>query len=79
MPSIDVEETLAQLLAAGERLDAAAARRLMRDLYRSLVSDQAHRFAAMFEVLLQDELFLKLYHDLPKEFLFQKELLVSRL
>ena len=31
------------------------------------------------EVLMQDELFMKLYHDLPKEILFQKELLVSRL
>ncbi|OHE77766.1 MAG: phosphoenolpyruvate carboxykinase [Verrucomicrobia bacterium RIFCSPLOWO2_12_FULL_64_8] len=31
------------------------------------------------EVLLQDELFLKLYHDLPKELVFQKELLVARL
>jgi phosphoenolpyruvate carboxykinase (GTP) len=31
------------------------------------------------EILLQDELFFKLYHDLPKEILFQKELLVSRL
>jgi len=31
------------------------------------------------EILLQDELFMKLYHDLPKEFLFQKELLISRL
>ena len=43
------------MLAAGERLDAAAAARLMRELYRSLVSDQAHRFAAMFEPLLQDD------------------------
>ena len=31
------------------------------------------------EILLQDELFMKLYHDLPKEILFQKELLISRL
>lgn len=31
------------------------------------------------EVLMQDELFMKLYQDLPKEILFQKELLVSRL
>jgi len=31
------------------------------------------------EILMQDELFFKLYHDLPKEILFQKELLVSRL
>jgi len=31
------------------------------------------------EVLLQDELFFKLYSDLPKELLFQRELLISRL
>ncbi len=31
------------------------------------------------EILMQDELFIRLYHDLPKEILFQKELLVSRL
>jgi len=31
------------------------------------------------EVLSQDELFLKLYADLPKELTFQRELLVSRL
>jgi protein-tyrosine phosphatase len=50
-----VVQRMQDMLAAGERLDAAAARRLMRDLYRSLVNDQAHRFAAMFEVLLQDD------------------------
>ena len=31
------------------------------------------------EVLLQDELFITLYGDLPKELLFQRELLISRL
>ena len=31
------------------------------------------------ELLSQDELFLKLYADLPKELIFQRELLVSRL
>jgi phosphoenolpyruvate carboxykinase (GTP) len=31
------------------------------------------------EVLLQDELFIKLYSQLPKELIFQRELLVSRL
>ncbi len=31
------------------------------------------------EVLLQDELFLKMYSDLPKELIFQRELLISRL
>ncbi len=29
--------------------------------------------------MLQDELFMKLYSDLPKELLFQRELLISRL
>jgi phosphoenolpyruvate carboxykinase (GTP) len=31
------------------------------------------------EVLMQDELFIKLYSHLPKELIFQRELLVSRL
>jgi phosphoenolpyruvate carboxykinase (GTP) len=31
------------------------------------------------EVLMQEELFLKLYGDLPKELLFEKELLIARL
>jgi phosphoenolpyruvate carboxykinase (GTP) len=31
------------------------------------------------EILMQDELFLKLYAHLPKELIFQRELLVSRL
>jgi phosphoenolpyruvate carboxykinase (GTP) len=31
------------------------------------------------ELLLQDELFMKLYSHLPKELVFQRELLISRL
>jgi phosphoenolpyruvate carboxykinase (GTP) len=31
------------------------------------------------EVLLQDELFIKLHGSLPMELLFQRELLISRL
>jgi phosphoenolpyruvate carboxykinase (GTP) len=31
------------------------------------------------ELLLQDELFIKLYSALPKEIIFQRELLMSRL
>jgi phosphoenolpyruvate carboxykinase (GTP) len=31
------------------------------------------------ELLLQDELFIKLYERLPKEMVFQRELLISRL
>ena len=31
------------------------------------------------EVISQDELFIRLYSDLPKELIFQRELLVSRL
>jgi phosphoenolpyruvate carboxykinase (GTP) len=31
------------------------------------------------ELVLQDELFIKLYRQLPKELVFQRELLISRL
>lgn len=31
------------------------------------------------ELILQDELFIKLYRDLPKELMCQRELLISRL
>lgn len=31
------------------------------------------------ELILQDELFIKMYRDLPKELIFQRELLISRL
>jgi phosphoenolpyruvate carboxykinase (GTP) len=31
------------------------------------------------ELVMQDELFIKLYSDLPKELIFQRELLMSRL
>jgi phosphoenolpyruvate carboxykinase (GTP) len=31
------------------------------------------------ELLLQDELFIKLYSQLPKEIIFQRELLMARL
>ena len=31
------------------------------------------------EVLMQDDLFFRLYSDLPKELIFQRELLISRL
>jgi phosphoenolpyruvate carboxykinase (GTP) len=30
-------------------------------------------------LLLQDELFIKLYSELPKDLIFQRELLMSRL
>jgi len=31
------------------------------------------------ELVMQDELFIKLYSQLPKELVFQRELLISRL
>jgi phosphoenolpyruvate carboxykinase (GTP) len=31
------------------------------------------------ELVMQDELFIKLYSHLPKELVFQRELLISRL
>ncbi len=50
-----VVQRMQDMLAAGERLDAAAATRLMHELYRTLVNDQAHRFAELFERLLQED------------------------
>jgi len=41
---------------------------------QSIVLDEWRR-----ELLLQDDLFLKLYSHMPKELVFQKELLTSRL
>jgi len=41
--------------AAGQRMTAALAAELMKELYRALVHDQAHRFAELFEHLLQTD------------------------
>jgi hypothetical protein len=59
--------------AGGHRHDGAARRR-PADLAEalSLNLEEWKR-----EVLLQDELFFKLYSDLPKELIFQRELLIS--
>jgi protein-tyrosine phosphatase len=48
-----VVQRMQDLAAAGQRLSAAVAVDLMKDLYRGLVHDQAHRFAELFEHLLQ--------------------------
>lgn len=57
--ALSIEPTVVQrlkdLVEAGESLDAALAQRLMQELYRALVNDQAHRFAELFEHLLQDD------------------------
>ena len=54
-----IEPTVVQrmqaLVAAGQQLDAATVVELMNELYRSLVNDQAHRFAELFEHLLATE------------------------
>ena len=55
--SLAIEPTVAMrmqaMAAAGERLTAALTARLMQDLYRAFVNDQAHRFAEFFDHLLQ--------------------------
>ena len=55
--SLAIEPTVAQrmqeLAAAGQRITAPVVSELMKDLYRGLVNDQAHRFAELFEHLLQ--------------------------
>jgi protein-tyrosine phosphatase len=56
--SLSIEPTVSQRMqdiARVRTLTAADAVRLMRELYRMLVNDQAHRFAALFEHLLADE------------------------
>ena len=54
-----IEPTVVQrmqaLVAAGHTLDATTVVGLMAELYRSLVNDQAHRFAELFEHLLAAE------------------------
>ena len=55
--SLAIEPTVLQrmqdMLAAGRELTAPLTVALMQDLYRSLVNDEAHRFAELFEHLLQ--------------------------
>lgn len=57
--ALSIEPTVVQrlkdLVEAGHTLDAALAQRLMQELYRALVNDQAHRFAELFEHLLQSD------------------------
>ncbi len=48
-----VAQRMQELAAAGHHLTAALAGKMMNDLYRALVNDQAHRFAELFEHLLQ--------------------------
>lgn len=50
-----VVQRLQDLTAAGQRLSAAVAEELMKELYRALVSDQAHRYAEFFEHLLDTD------------------------
>jgi protein-tyrosine phosphatase len=55
--SLAIEPTVVQrmqeLVAGGQALTPARAAELMTELYRALVNDQSHRFAELFEHLLQ--------------------------
>lgn len=57
--SLAIEPTVTQrmdaMAAAGSTLTAEAVAALMRELYRGLVNDQAHRFAELFDHLLADD------------------------
>lgn len=50
-----VVQRMQDLVAAGGTLTAALVADLMAELYRSLIRDQAHHFAALFDHLLQTE------------------------
>lgn len=47
-----IVQRMQDLVAAGGELTAPVVVEMMKDLYRALVNDQAHRFAEMFEHLL---------------------------
>jgi protein-tyrosine phosphatase len=55
--SLAIEPTVVQrmqdLVSSGQALTARRAAELMTELYRALVNDQAHRFAELFDHLLQ--------------------------
>jgi protein-tyrosine phosphatase len=55
--SLAIEPTVMQqmqaVVAGGRSLTGEVVAGLMRDLYRSLVNDQAHRFAELFEQVIQ--------------------------
>jgi protein-tyrosine phosphatase len=57
--SLAIEPTVVQrlqdLVDGGQTLTAERASELMTELYRALVNDQSHRFAELFEQLLQTE------------------------
>ena len=55
--TLEIEPTLIQqaLQQQGERLSPAQAVRLMHDTYRSFVTDNAPRFAQLFELLLDSD------------------------
>lgn len=50
-----VVQRMQDLVAAGHSLTAPLVSNLMADLYRSLIRDQSHHFAALFEHLLQTD------------------------
>ena len=50
-----VVQRMQDLVAAGRTLTAPLVSSLMADLYRSLIRDQSHHFAALFEHLLQTD------------------------
>jgi protein-tyrosine phosphatase len=57
--SLAIEPSVMQhwqdMVAAGQRLTAPLVTELMKTLYRSLINDQARRFATLFELLLQSD------------------------
>jgi protein-tyrosine phosphatase len=57
--SLAIEPTVVQrmhdIAAAGTALTAAVVTELMNDLYRGMINDRAHRFAELFEHLLESD------------------------
>jgi len=50
-----VVQRMQEMVAAGRTLTAPVVTELMKDLYRSLITDQSHRFKGLFEHLLDTD------------------------
>ena len=69
--ALSIEPTVVQrmqdMAAAGETLTVPVVQALMKDLYHTLVTDQAPRFAELFALLLQDDAPLVLHCTAGKD------------
>ncbi len=74
---IGAQETPLGWVPRAENFDLTGMKNYTHDMFEQVQSIDMNEWKK--EVILQDELFIKLYPYLPKELIFQRELLISRL